>query len=113
MSLSLIHKNIVFGIGDKIRITQSIKDRDKERNQHFDGIVISIKKGRASSFTVRKIGEASIGIEKIFSIDNPTIVEIKIIKSGTKGVKKAKIRYIRNISKKEIDKIYIRASRRK
>lgn len=113
MSLYLTYKNISFGVGDKIRVSQTIKDKDKERSQHFDGVVISLKKGIIPTFTVRKIGEASIGIEKIFPLNTPSIKDIKIIKSGVKGVRQAKIGYIRTKSKKEIDKIYLRASKRK
>ena len=43
---------------------------------------------------------------------SPNIEKIEIIKSGVKGVKTAKLYYTRLKSKKEIDKIYARASRK-
>ncbi|HJX45554.1 MAG TPA: 50S ribosomal protein L19 [Patescibacteria group bacterium] len=102
-----------FGTGDKIRITQRIKEGGKERTQAFEGMVIAIKGGGISkTFTVRKIGVHQIGIERIFQIMSPNIEKIEVIKSGVKGVKSAKLYYTRIKPKKEIDKIYARAARK-
>jgi large subunit ribosomal protein L19 len=113
MALTLKFQDVEFGVGDKVRISQTFTEKDKERSQNFDGIVISLKKGSVPTFTVRKIGEAMIGIEKIFPLDTPTLKSIKVIRSGHKGTNKAKLYFIRNKPKKEIDKIYFRADKRK
>jgi len=102
-----------FGIGDKIKITQKFKEGEKERTQAFEGMVIAIKGVALSqTFTVRRIGVHQIGIERIFPIMSPNIEKIEVIKSGVKGVKSAKLYYTRLKPKKEIDKIYARASRK-
>src|SRR4030042_4744104 len=102
-----------FGIGDKTKITQKFKEGEKERTQAFEGMVIAIKgEALSQTFTVRRIGVHQIGIERIFPIMSPNIEKLEIIKSGVKGVKTAKLYYTRLKSKKEIDKIYARASRK-
>lgn len=113
MALSASIKDIAFGVGDRVKVTQKIQEEGKSRLAAFDGMVISIKgSGAGRTFTVRRIGEAQVGIEKIFPVSLPTIEKVEVLKKGTAGVKKAKLYYVRNKSKREIDKIYSRASRR-
>jgi large subunit ribosomal protein L19 len=114
MALNLSFKDVKFGIGDKIRVSQSVKEGDKTRSQHFEGTVIAIKGSpETRTFTVRKVGEQNIGIEKIFPINAPTITSVSIIKKLSRGTRRAKIYYIRNKSKRQIDKIGTRSTRRK
>lgn len=114
MALTIKHKDIEFGVGDKVRVIQRIKEGAKERSTTFEGIVISIRgKSGNHSFIVRRIGEARIGIEKIFPLEAPTLEKIEVLKSGTRGVKRAKLLFIRKKSAREIEKIYSRASLRK
>ncbi|OGM81070.1 hypothetical protein A2366_02270 [Candidatus Woesebacteria bacterium RIFOXYB1_FULL_33_9] len=111
MALRIKHKEIEFGIGDRIKVFQKIKEGEKTRVAFFDGMVLAIKgeTGR-KMFTVRRTGEAAIGIEKIFPVDLPTIEKIEVVKNGTRGVKRAKLYYTREKSPKEIDKIYWRSN---
>lgn len=113
MALKLTHNNVEFGVGDVIRVYQRIKEGDKSRIAFFEGMVVGIKgEGDRKSFTIRRIGEAGIGIEKIFPVSLPTITEIRIMKKGNRGVRHAKLFYVREKSTKEIDKIYSRHNRR-
>jgi len=113
MALTLKHKEIVFGIGDKIKVHQRIKEGEKFRVAVFEGMVIKIRgEGDRKMFTVRRIGEATIGIERIFPVDLPSIEKIEVTKKGTRGVNRSKLYYTRSKSTKEIDKIYSRATRR-
>lgn len=113
MALRIKHKNQEFGVGDKIKVFQKIKEGEKTRVGFFEGMVLSIKgQGDRKMFTVRRIGEATIGIERIFPISLPTIEKIEVIKKGTMGVNRAKLYYTREKSTKEIDKIYSRSKRR-
>lgn len=80
--------------GDTIKVFQRIKEKNKERLQAFEGIVIAIKHGRgiSATFTVRrKTGD--IGVEKIFPFHSPLVEKIEIIKKGKP--KKAKLYYLR------------------
>ena len=111
MALTFRHKDVEFGVGDKIRVSQRIKEGAKERNTIFEGLVISIR-GEAGnhSFIVRRIGEAKVGIENIFPLEAPTIEKIEVIKKGTAGVRRAKLFFLRDKSPKEVEQIYARAS---
>ena len=111
MTLRVTHQETEFGIGDTVRVFQKVEEKGKKRLQVFEGIVIAIK-GVAEnrSFTVRRIGTGQIGIERIFPLFSPTIEKVSLEKSGGKGVRRAKLYYIRDKSKKEIEKIYSRVS---
>ncbi|KKS80559.1 MAG: 50S ribosomal protein L19 [Candidatus Woesebacteria bacterium GW2011_GWC1_43_10b] len=113
MALSALHKSIKFSVGDTIQVVQKIKEGDKERLQTFEGIVIGIKgRNQGQTFTVRRIGAQNIGIERIFPVNAPAIEEIKLVKQGKRGVRRAKIYFIRNKSPREVERIYSRAGRR-
>ena len=105
MALYITHKATKFGIGDKVRV--------KTRSAYFEGIVISISgRGEGKTFTVRRIGEQKIGIERIFPIELPAIEKVEIIRRGTSGVRRSKLYYIRHSSPKEIEQIYTRSNLR-
>ncbi|MEK7112759.1 MAG: 50S ribosomal protein L19 [Patescibacteria group bacterium] len=113
MSLKTIHNETEFGIGDKVRVHQKIKEGEKERTQIFDGMVLSIKnRGDGRSITVRKIGAGNIGIERIFPLVSPFLEKIEVVKRGTSGVRHAKLYYTREKSPREVEEIYSRAARR-
>lgn len=113
MALRIKHKSQEFGIGDRVKVSQRIKEGEKTRLAVFEGMVIKIRGiGGRKMFTIRRIGEAFIGIERIFPIDLPTIEKVEVVKKGTMGVNRAKLYYTREKSTKEIDKIYSRAKRR-
>jgi len=113
MAIKIKHNNTEFGVGDQIRVIQTIKEGDKSRLQAFEGIVIKIKgREEMKTFTVRRIGAQQIGIERIFPINSPIIKEVEIVKKGGKGVRRAKLYYIREKSRKEIDTIYSRTSKK-
>lgn len=83
-----------FGIGDMVVVSQSIKEAGKERLQAFQGNVIAIhKKGVSSTFIVRKIGDKSIAVERIFPFFSPLVKEIKVLGRG--DVRRAKLYYLR------------------
>lgn len=95
---------IEFGIGDTIKVSQSIKDGDKTRVQAFQGIVIAIRgTGQGKSFIVRKIAVGTVGVEKIYPINTPTITGVEVIKKGK--VRRAKLYYLRNLIGKKATKI--------
>ena len=112
MPLYIKHKDVEFGVGDRVRVTQKVVESGKNRSAVFEGIVISIKKGVNPSFIVSRTGEQKIGIERIFPIKLPSLDEIKVIKKGTPGVKHGKLFYIRTKNPHEIEKIYTRALKR-
>lgn len=80
--------------GDLVRIYQKIKEKEKERIQIFDGLVIARKHGKevGATITVRK-EISGIGVEKIFPLHSPTIEKIEILKRQKR--KRAKLYYLR------------------
>lgn len=92
-----------FKSGDKVRVWQKIKEKDKIRLQAFEGIVIARKHGKESgaTFTVRGVYD-SIGVERIFPLYSPNIDKIEVI-SHLKA-RRAKLYYLRDKAAKEIRK---------
>ena len=113
MALKISIKEVEFGVGDRIRVVQRIKDGDRNREAIFEGMVMGIK-GRepGKTFLVRRTGEAGIGIERIFPVNLPSIDRIIVVKRGTEGAKKAKLYFTRKKSPTEIEMIYKRASKK-
>ncbi len=91
----------IFNVGDQVKVFLKIIEDKKERETVFSGIVIKIKgRGEEKTFTVRKIGTAQVGIERIFPLNSPWIKKIEIEKKGR--VRRAKLYYLREKSQKEI-----------
>lgn len=113
MALKTKHKENEISIGDTVRVIQRIKEGEKTRLQAFEGILIAIKGIKENtSITVRRIGEAQIGIERIFPLASPTIKSIEVVRKGGRGAKRAKLYYIRDKAKKEVEKIYSRTAKK-
>src|SRR5512146_2902031 len=111
MALKAEIKGTKFGVGDKVRVVQRIKEGDKSREAFFEGMVIKIKgRDAGKTFTVRKIAEGGIGVERIFPFDLPSIDKIVLVKEGTRGVRRAKLYFTREKSPTEVEMIYKRAT---
>lgn len=114
MGLFINFKDLKIGVGDVIKVSQKISEKGKDRVQTFEGQLIAIKgNGGEKTITVRRIGAQKVGIERIFPLNSTTIEKIDVVKKGTSGVRHSKLYFVRNKSKKEIDKIYSRSSRKK
>jgi large subunit ribosomal protein L19 len=95
MALSFTHQDTKVSVGDTIRLHQQINEGEDQRIQVFEGIVISIKnRGRNKTFTVRKIGANSIGVEKIVPVFMPSIEKIEVKRKG--HIRKSKLYYLRD-----------------
>lgn len=117
MAIQAVIKETKFGVGDVVRVYQILSDKSNEekgsRTQVFEGTVISISgHGIGKSFIVRRIGEQKIGIEMIFPVSSPLIDKIEVVRHGQRGVRHAKLYYIRNKSTREIEKIFSRSKRK-
>lgn len=111
MALTITLKDVEFGIGDRIRVIQHVKDGEKTHESTFEGMVIKIKgRNPGKTFTVRRVAEAGIGVERIFPLNLPTIDKIVVVKRGVEGVKRAKLYFTRVKAPTEIDQIYKKAA---
>jgi large subunit ribosomal protein L19 len=80
--------------GDLVRISMKIKDKDKEKIQIFEGVVIAKKHRKEIGATITVRREISgIGVEKIFPLHSPLIEKIEILKR--QKVRRAKLYYLR------------------
>ncbi len=85
--------------GNTVRVSQQIKEGEKERIQDFEGLVIARKHNKEIGATITVRREISgIGVERIFPLYSPTIKKIEILKQGK--VRRAKLYYLRQIKGK-------------
>jgi large subunit ribosomal protein L19 len=113
MALTITFKEVEFGVGDKIRIVQKIKDEDKFREASFEGMVIKIKgRNPGKTLTIRKIAEGGVGVERIFPLNLPSIDRVVVIKRGVEGVRRAKLYYTRIKPPTEVEMIFKKAAKR-
>ena len=88
-----------FSSGDTITVYYEIREGDKVRTQFFRGVVIQIKgQGLSKSFTIRKMS-GTIGVERIFPLNLPTIQKIEINKKGK--VRRSRIYYFKQLRGKK------------
>ncbi|MHC4114258.1 MAG: 50S ribosomal protein L19 [Planctomycetota bacterium] len=89
-----------FEVGDVVDVHCRIKEGDKERIQVFTGTVIA-RRGRGinQTFTVRRV-VAGEGVERIFPIHSPNIVDVRAVRSGK--TRRAKLYFLRQRTGKAV-----------
>jgi large subunit ribosomal protein L19 len=84
-----------FRVGDTIRVDVKIVEGKRERIQAFEGLVTARKGGGVTeTFTVRK-KSGSVGVNRIFPVNSPTIDKITVVKRGK--VRRAKLNFLKGI----------------
>ena len=87
-----------FHVGETVDVRVRIVEGEKERIQVFSGVVIAKKGGGIrENFTVRRIVQGE-GVERIFPLHSPKIVEVKVKTAGK--VRRGKLYYLRDRSGK-------------
>ena len=99
-SKSLKDNILHFEIGDTVDVHCRIREGDKERIQVFNGTVIA-RKGRGinETFTVRRV-VGNEGVERIFPLHSPNVVDVKPIRSGR--TRRAKLYFLRKRTGKAV-----------
>ncbi len=88
-----------FAAGDTITVYYEIKEGEKVRTQFFRGVVIQRRgAGLSETFTIRKMS-GTVGVERIFPVNLPSIQKIEINKRGK--VRRARIFYFRGLTGKK------------
>ena len=86
-------EDLVFNVGDSVRVHTKVVEGDKERIQVFAGVVIGRRgHGLNEMFTVRRISYGE-GVERIFPVHSPRVDKIEIERHG--DVRRAKLTYLR------------------
>ena len=89
----------VFSIGDTVRVSNRIKEGNREPVQIFEGVVIKRQGGGSrETFTVRKIS-GGIGVEKTWPLHSPNVESVSVVRAGK--VRRAKLHYLRKLSGKK------------
>ncbi len=84
-----------FAIGDTVKVAVRIREGEKERTQHFNGVVIARRgSGTRETFTVRHIDPNNQGVERVFPLHSPNIGKIEVVRSGK--VRRAKLYFLRD-----------------
>lgn len=84
--------------GDTVKVSLKTVEGDKERLQHFQGVVIGMRKGvDGGSFTVRRVSYG-IGVERTFPFQSTSVQNVEVLRHGQ--VRRAKLYYMRRLSAK-------------
>ncbi len=85
--------------GDTVRVGLKAMEGNKERLQHFQGVVIKLRKGvDGGSFTVRRISYG-VGVERTFPFQSPFVQNVEVLRHGK--VRRVKLYYIRRLSTRQ------------
>jgi len=88
-----------FRAGDTLKLGIEIKEGNKTRVQYFEGIVIALRgEGVSTTFTIRKIGANSVGVERIFPLYSDSLKSIEVVRKGR--VRRAKLHFLRGLTGK-------------
>lgn len=83
-----------FRVGNTVRVEVKITEGKRERIQAFEGVVTSKKGGGVTeTFTVRK-KSGNVGINRVFPLHSPRIVNITVVKKGK--ARRAKLNFLAN-----------------
>jgi large subunit ribosomal protein L19 len=84
-----------FRPGDTLRVHVRVTEGNRSRIQVFQGVVIRRQGGGArETFTVRKVSY-SVGVERTFPLNSPSIDKIEVVTRG--DVRRAKLYYLRKL----------------
>jgi large subunit ribosomal protein L19 len=84
--------------GDTVRVSLKAMEGDKERLQHFQGVVVKLRKGvDGGRFTVRRVSYG-VGVERTFPFQSPSVQNVEVLRHGQ--VHRAKLYYMRRLSAK-------------
>jgi large subunit ribosomal protein L19 len=93
-----------FNIGDTVKVTYKIQEKDKTRLHSIEGIVIKRQSQmHRQSFTIRRISYGK-GMEVTFPIFSPVLDSIEVIQKAKKRPRRARLYYLRKrVGKRAIE----------
>lgn len=85
--------------GDTVKVSQKIKEGNKERVQVFEGVVIRVDRKNSSTarITVRKT-TSGVGVEKSFLLHSPLVEKVEVVRRAK--VRRNYLSFLRNRSGK-------------
>lgn len=92
-----------FTTGDTVKVTWVISnEKEKERLQVFQGIIISIKGSTVNKNIIVRKGVKGKGVEKTFPLHSPLVKKVELVATGQ--IRQAKPFYLRNLGTKALKK---------
>ncbi|MFA6007650.1 MAG: 50S ribosomal protein L19 [Candidatus Shapirobacteria bacterium] len=96
MAIQFTHKDTEFHIGDTVKVNYKIKEKDKERLQAFDGIILAITGTTENkNFLVAKNASDGVRVERIFPVNSPWVDSVKKLRSPKRLLHRAKLYFLR------------------
>lgn len=94
-----VNENIPqFSPGDTVRVSVRVREGERERVQHFQGMVIRTRRSvDGGRFTVRRVAYG-VGVEYTFPYQSPLIEGVEVLRRGK--ARRAKLYYMRELSSK-------------
>ncbi|MBI5125013.1 MAG: 50S ribosomal protein L19 [Planctomycetes bacterium] len=92
-----------FDVGDTVEVYTKIIEGEKERTQIFNGVVIAKKGGGLKEVFVARRMVQGEGVERVFALHSPRLLDVKVIRSGK--VRRAKLYYLREKAGKEASRL--------
>ena len=84
-----------FRVGDILKVTYKIKEKDKTRLHSIEGIVIKRQNPlHRESFTIRRISYGK-GMEVTFPLFSPLLEKIELVQEAKRRPRRARLYYLR------------------
>lgn len=99
------YKGVNLHVGQMIRVRSNIVEGTKSRIQAYEGMLIALHgRGVNRAMVVRRIGPQGIGVERIWPLNAPAIVDITIVREP-KNVRRSKLYYLREVKGRAASRI--------
>ncbi len=82
-------------VGDTIKVYYKFTEKDKERIQAFEGVIIARKGSGISENMIVRGPAAGVMMEKTIPVHSPNIQKVETVKRGK--VRRSKLYYLRNV----------------
>ncbi|MFS8159195.1 MAG: 50S ribosomal protein L19, partial [Candidatus Roizmanbacteria bacterium] len=70
-------------VGDTVKISYAYKDKEKEKLQDFEGILMGVQgMGVRKNIVVRKMTRSKVGVERIFPILSPNLKSFTVMRKS-------------------------------
>ena len=84
-----------FKVGDTIRVSYKIQEKDKSRVHSVEGIVMKIQGAlHRKSFTIRRVSYGE-SLEMTFPLYSPLIEKIEVVQPAKRRPRRARLYYLR------------------
>ncbi len=89
-----------FRTGDTVRASVKVVEGTRERIQVFEGVVLTRRGGGINeTYTIRRIGANSIGVERTFLLHSPRVDKIEVVRRA--NVRRQQLYFLRGLTGKK------------